>query len=117
AAYVRAQYIDDALRFRAPISHTAAVTRRRFGRLTALGVVLLAGCLALSGWLAVRVRDAAATRSVSSVLIEPRQALAHAGPARPGRPMVSVATPLSDCEARIERQPRQLPTVAIVGAS
>jgi len=31
--------------------------------------------------------------------------------------MLSVATTLSACEQRIERQPRRLPTVAIVGAS
>jgi len=99
------------------------VTRRRLGRITAIGAVLLAGCLVLSVWLAVRVRDAEAARSVSSVLIEPRQALAKAGPARlgrptqPGRSMVSTATPLAACEARIERRPRRLPTVAVVGAS
>jgi lysophospholipase L1-like esterase len=98
------------------------VTRRRLGRITAIGAVLLAGCLALSVWLAVRVHDAEAARSVSSVLIEPRQALAKAGPAQArsaqaGRPMVSIAAPLAACEARIERRPRQLPTVAVVGAS
>ena len=31
--------------------------------------------------------------------------------------MLSVATPLAACEARIKREPRPLPTVAIVGAS
>ncbi|HXT91419.1 MAG TPA: SGNH/GDSL hydrolase family protein [Trebonia sp.] len=93
------------------------MTPRRVGRITAIGAVLLAGCLALSVWLAVRVRDAQAARSVSSVLIEPRQALAKAGPARPGRSMVSVPAPLAACEARIERRPRLLPTVAVVGAS
>jgi lysophospholipase L1-like esterase len=31
--------------------------------------------------------------------------------------MLSVVAPLAACEARIERQPRRLPTVAVVGAS
>jgi lysophospholipase L1-like esterase len=31
--------------------------------------------------------------------------------------MLSVATPLAACEARIEREPRRAPTIAIVGAS
>ncbi len=82
-----------------------------------IGAVLFAGCLALTLWIAVRGHAADAARSVSSVLIEPRQALAKTGPARPGRPMAAVATPLGACEARIERMPRRLPTVAIVGAS
>jgi len=93
------------------------VARRRFGRIAAVAAVLFAVCLALTLWIAVRAHDADASRSVSSVLIEPRQALAKAGPARPGPAMASVATPLGACEARIERMPRRLPTVAIVGAS
>ena len=93
------------------------MARRRYGRIAAIGAVLLAGCLALSAWIAVRAHDDEASHSVSSVRIEPRQALANAGPGRPGQPMVSVAAPLAACEARIERRPRRLPTVAIVGAS
>jgi lysophospholipase L1-like esterase len=93
------------------------VARRRFGRFAAVGAVLFAGCLALTLWIAVRSHDADAAGSVSSVLIEPRQALAKTGPARPGRPIDAVATPLGACEGRIERAPRRLPTVAIVGAS
>ena len=100
-----------------PISQTAAVARRRLGRIAAIGAVLLASCLALSLWIAVRVPDTEASRAVSSLLIEPRRALVKAGPARQGKPMVSVAAPLSACEARIERGPRRLPAVAIVGAS
>ena len=93
------------------------MARRRYGRIAAIGAVLLAGCLALSGWIVVRAHDDEASRSVSSVLIEPRPHLAKAGPARPGKPMISVAAPLGACEARIEHGPRRLPTVAIVGAS
>jgi len=88
---------------------------------------LAACCLAFSLWTAVRYRDAAASKAVSSVLIEPRQD--HAGPAagpdgRAGGPphhdrpsMLSVDTPLAVCEQRIEHQAHPLPTVAIVGAS
>jgi len=67
----------------------------------------------------VRARDAASSRTVSSVLIEPRQSRTSSGSARPyGRTAtVSVATPLAACEARIEREPYRVPTVAIVGAS
>jgi lysophospholipase L1-like esterase len=80
---------------------------------------LIACCLLLSLWIAARARGAASSRAVSSVLLEPRQARATAGSARPrGRAdTLSVATPLAACEARIGRQPRRVPTVAIVGAS
>jgi lysophospholipase L1-like esterase len=95
------------------------VTKRRYRRIAAVGAVITACCLVLSLWIAVRIRDAAASRALSSVLIEPSQAVAKAGRGRSrGRTaMVSVATPLTACEARIERQPHRLPTVAIVGAS
>jgi lysophospholipase L1-like esterase len=96
-----------------------AVAQRRPRRIAVVAAALVACCLALSLWVVVRVRDAAAARAVSSVLLEPRQPAAPGGPARPrGRPaMLSVATPLAACEARIKREPRPLPTVAIVGAS
>ena len=79
--------------------------------------VLFAGCLALTLWTAARVHHADASRAVSSVLLEPRQALARAGPERRGRPMVAVPAPLAACESRVMRGPRRLPTVVIVGAS
>ena len=96
-----------------------AVPQRRHRRIAGAAAALVACCLALSLWIVVRARDAAASRAVSSVQLEPRQPWAQAGPARPRtRPaMLSVATPLAACEARIKREPRPLPTVAIVGAS
>jgi GDSL-like Lipase/Acylhydrolase family len=95
------------------------VPPRRYGRIAAVGTILLACCLAASLWIVVRVRDADASRAVSSVLIEPRPTWAKSLSARPhARPsMLSVATTLSACERRIEDQPQRLPTVAIVGAS
>jgi lysophospholipase L1-like esterase len=92
---------------------------RRYGRIATVASLLLACCLAVSLWIAVRFRDDEASRAVSSVQIEPRQSLTKPGPARPhARPsMLSVATPLGACEQRIERQSPGLPTVAIVGAS
>jgi lysophospholipase L1-like esterase len=96
-----------------------AVPARRHRRIAAAAAALVACCLALSLWVVVRARDAAASRAVSSVQLEPRQPRAQAGPERPRtRPaMLSVTTPLAACEARIRREPRPLPTVAIVGAS
>jgi acyl-CoA thioesterase I len=96
-----------------------AVTMRRHRRIAAVAAGLVASCLGLSLWIAVRASDAASSRAVSSVLLEPRPPGAPGGPARPhARPaMLSLATPLAACEARIERQPRRLPTLAIVGAS
>jgi lysophospholipase L1-like esterase len=96
-----------------------AVAQRRTRRIAVVAAALVACCLALSLWVVIRVRDAAASRAVSSVQLEPRQPAAPGGPARPrGRPaMLSVATPLAACEARIKREPHPLPTVAIVGAS
>ena len=99
-----------------------AVTIRRHRRLAAAAAGLVACCLGLSLWIAVRASDAASSRAVSSVLLEPRPPGAPgagAGPARPhGRPAIlSLATPLTACEARIEAQPGRLPTLAIVGAS
>lgn len=91
--------------------------KRKFPRFAATGVALLAVCLALSAWIVVRVRDASASGAVSSVLLEPSRALVKPGTGRPPRAMLSVVVSLAACEARIERQPRRLPTVAIVGAS
>jgi lysophospholipase L1-like esterase len=88
-------------------------------RIAVAAAALVACCLALSLWIVARARDAAASRAVSSVQLEPGQPRAQAGPERPrARPaMLSVSTPLAACEARIKREPRPLPTVAIVGAS
>ncbi|HVT69656.1 MAG TPA: SGNH/GDSL hydrolase family protein, partial [Trebonia sp.] len=94
---------------------------RRYGRITAAAAVLLAGCLAFTLVMVVRMRDAAASRAVSSVAIQPREATA--GAAEPGAQRshvgtaISVATPLAACETRIEREPYRLPVVAVVGAS
>jgi acyl-CoA thioesterase I len=90
------------------------VTQRRGSRFAAIGVALLVGCLALAAWAAVRDRAADASRAVSSVLLEPRQPSA---PDHAPRAILSVATPLAACEARIEHQRHRLPTLAIVGAS
>jgi lysophospholipase L1-like esterase len=79
--------------------------------LAAVAAVLAACCLALSVWTVVRIR-AAESRAVSSVLLVPRHSQGHAKPA-----MISFATTLAACEARIERGPHKVPTVAIVGAS
>jgi lysophospholipase L1-like esterase len=76
-----------------------------------VAAVLVACCLALSLWIVVRVRDAS-SRAVSSVLLVPRHQRGHTGPA-----MISLATTPAACEARIERGPHRVPTVAIVGAS
>jgi lysophospholipase L1-like esterase len=95
------------------------VTQRRHRRFLAIGVVLLAGCLAFAAWAVSRTRaplssSAVSSRAVSSVLLQPGQAAtAH----RPPKAMLSVAAPLAACEARIEHQPHRLPVVAIVGAS
>ncbi len=93
------------------------VTQRRSRRIAAVAAAVAACCLALSLWVVARARDAAASRGVSSVLLAPRHRVG--GPARPpAQPaMMSVTTPLAACEARIKREPRRLPTVAIVGAS
>ena len=94
------------------------MTQRRYRRIAAVAAALIACCLAFSLWIVVRANDAASSRAVSSVLLEPRQATAG-GPPRPHRSpaMLSVTTPLAACEARIEHQAHRLPTVAIVGAS
>jgi lysophospholipase L1-like esterase len=69
----------------------------------------------LSLWI-VKIRDAAAARSVSSVVLVQRPPAGHlAGQPRPG--LRAVDTPLGACEARLEHGPRRAPTVAIVGAS
>src|SRR5947209_18965558 len=69
--------------------------------------------------MAARARDDAQSRAVSSVLIVPRQAPGTAGQARPhaGTGLLVVTASLAACEARIEREPRGIPTLAIVGAS
>jgi lysophospholipase L1-like esterase len=101
------------------VGDTARVTKRGYKRIVAVGAVIVTCCLGLSLWVTVRVRDAAASRAVSAVQIEPHQAWTSAGHGTPRvrTTTVAVATPLAACEARIERQPHRLPTVAIVGAS
>jgi lysophospholipase L1-like esterase len=95
------------------------VTRRRHRRIAAVAAGLIACCLLFSLWIVARYRDAASSRAVSSVQLEPRQDRTAPTLARPGgRPaMLSVATPLAACEGRIEREAHRLPTIAIVGAS
>jgi lysophospholipase L1-like esterase len=87
------------------------VAPRRHRRTAAVAAALVACCLALSLWIVVRIR-AAESRAVSSVLLVPRHPWEHTKPA-----MISFATTLAACEARIERGPHKVPTVAIVGAS
>jgi hypothetical protein len=76
---------------------------RRKGRVTAFAACALACGLGLSLWLVARGADNSA-RADSSVLIQ-RQ---------PWGPPAT--TPLAACGARIEREPRRLPTIAIVYA-
>jgi lysophospholipase L1-like esterase len=91
------------------------VLKRRFWGLSAVAAVTLAGCLVLSLWI-VKFRDAAAARSVSSVVLTQRPQTGHvAGQPRPR--LRAVDSPLGACEAGLERGPRHAPTVAIVGAS
>jgi len=82
---------------------------RRKGRVTAFAACVLACVLGLSLWLVTRGADNSA-RAVSSVLTQ-RQPWGQAVVTPPG------TTPLAACGARIEREPRRLPTIAIVGAS
>lgn len=97
------------------------MTGRRNGRIAAAGAVVAACCLALSLWITVRVRDDAASRDVSSVLIQPvsiQPRLVQPRGTRPStRAVLSDSTPLAACETRIERAAQRVPTVAIVGAS
>lgn len=84
---------------------------RRKGRVTAVAAGLLACCLGLPLWLVARGGGAAA-QAVSPVLIQRE-------PWGPGQNAgeLTGTTPLAACEARMNRVPRRLPTVAIVGAS
>ena len=92
---------------------------RRNRRVAAIAAFALACCLGLSLWLAARDADDPA-RAVSSVLIQrqPWGPPTVTGPVTTGPvTMGPVATALAACEARIEREPGRLPTIAIVGAS
>jgi len=89
-----------------------AVMQRRPRRIAAVAAVLVACSVALSLWIVVQARDAK-SRAVSSVLLIPRHPQGHT--TRPA--MISFATTLAACEARIEHGPHTAPTVAIVGAS
>ena len=84
---------------------------RQKGRVTAIAACVLACCLGLSLWLVAR-GGGAASQAVSSVLIQ-REPW---GPGQRARELTD-ATPLAACEARIVREPRRLPTIAVVGAS
>jgi lysophospholipase L1-like esterase len=88
-------------------------------RIALAGGAAVACCLALSVWAGVQAHESAQSRAVSSVVLVPHRSGPSGQPQRPGTrtPLLTVAAPLSACEARIARQPHQLPTVAIVGAS
>ena len=102
------------LRAVALITDTSRVTRNR--RIAAIASCVLACCLGLSLWLVARDPGGSPSRAVSSVLIQ-RQPWGS-GPSHGGKTRVlTVRTPMAACEARLERQGRQLPTIAIVGAS
>jgi lysophospholipase L1-like esterase len=93
------------------------VTKRRHVRAVAAGAALIACCLLLSFWLAARAQQGAASQAVSSVALLPQgTGPGTAGPPAPGD-VLTVSAPLAACEARLERQARRLPAVAIVGAS
>ena len=80
-----------------------------------MAAVALTCCLVLSWWI-VKVHDAAAARSVSSVALVQRPQTGNvAGQPRPR--LRAVDAPLGACEARLEHGPRRAPTMAIVGAS
>ena len=107
----------------AAVGDTSKVTERRYRRIAAAGAVVIACCLALSLWIAIGVRGDATSRAVSAGssqarLVQPRETRTKTGSARPRTPTVlSAATPLAACEARIEHGAHRVPTVAIVGAS
>lgn len=82
------------------------MTTRGHGRLAALGALVLACCLGLSLWIAVRQSDGGPTRAASPAVLDRGQPGQHAGAASQG-----------GCEQRIERQVRPRPTMAVVGAS
>jgi len=83
------------------------------GRVAAVTACVLSCCLGLSLWLVVRGTGEPAGAE-SSVLIQREQWGREPG----GKTRVlTVTTPLAACEARIVREPRRLPTIAVVGAS
>jgi lysophospholipase L1-like esterase len=82
--------------------------------------VALACCLLLAFWAGIRIHNGAARRAVSSVELtqRPARAVSQSGGDRSHGPdLRAAAASLGSCEARLERGPRQIPTVAIVGAS
>jgi lysophospholipase L1-like esterase len=91
------------------------VTKRRFG-FAATGAVALCCCLLLASWIGLRIHDDAAARAVSSVTLTQRPGQAVEGRSH-GPGLRAAAEALASCEARLERGPRQVPTLAIVGAS
>src|ERR1700733_463324 len=93
------------LRAVALITDTSRVTRNR--RIAAIASCVLACCLGLSLWLVARDPGGSPSRAVSSVLIQ-RQPWGS-GPSHGGKTRVlTVRTPMAACEARLERQGRQL---------
>jgi acyl-CoA thioesterase-1 len=85
---------------------------RRKGRVTATAASAAVCCLGLSLWLVACGAEDGASRAVSSVLIQ-------RGPWGPGHKTreLTDTTPLAACAARMNRMPRQLPILAVAGAS
>jgi lysophospholipase L1-like esterase len=78
---------------------------------------VIACCLALVLGVAAFVGQARAAHEVSSMLVIKRAAAGHAGHSQRRTEMLAIRSSLATCEARLEKQPRRVPTLAIVGAS
>jgi acyl-CoA thioesterase-1 len=75
------------------------------GRIRVIGAGLIACCFALAAGITLQAGHAQAARQITA---DPRQDRAE---------IVAIRSSLGACEARLERQPRRVPTLAIVGAS
>jgi hypothetical protein len=80
------------------------VTKRRYASIAVTGAALVCCCLLLSCWITSRVREAAASRNVSSLMLVPHRAAAggKTGGSRTGTATLAVAAPLAWIARRVE---------------
>jgi len=82
-----------------------------------MGAGIIACCFALALGIAISIGHPSAARPTTSLRLVQRVPAHHHGQQDGRTEMVAITSSLRACEARLEAQPRRVPTIAIVGAS
>src|SRR5258708_10570935 len=87
------------------------------GRIRVIGAGLIACCSALAAGITLQAGHAQAARQITAQRPVIRGPAGRADSRDDRAEVIVIRSSLGACEARLERQPRRVPTLAIVGAS